>query len=309
MRADLSFPASRWAELGASIHYLDFGGPPDGPVVVAVHGLGGSALNWLAIAPPLTGTCRLLALDLGGHGLTRAPARRAGVAANRLLLHRFAEQVAGRPVILMGNSMGGMISLLEAAASPETVAGLVLLDAATPFGPALPDPVAAAVFALHTTPWLATIAMARRRALPAETSVGLVLRLCCADPARVPAEVVADHVRLARHRAELRHADRDFLQAARSVVRAAAGLPYRAAIRSVRAPALLVHGDRDRLVPVAASRGLAGRHRSWRLVVLPDVGHVPQLEAPQQTAAAVLRWLDDMGPALDGARHPVASQA
>ncbi|MFG1949454.1 alpha/beta fold hydrolase [Nonomuraea sp. NPDC048826] len=304
-----SFGTSRWAELEDRIHYLDFGGPPDGPVVVAVHGLGGSALNWLAIAPWLTGEWRLLALDLAGHGLTRTRGRRAGVAANRLLLHRFVERVAGRPVILLGNSMGGMISLLEAAASPETVAGLVLLDAAASFGPALPDPLVASVFALYTMPWLGTVAMARRRALPAETAVGLVFRLCCADPSRVPADIVAEHVRLARHRAELEHADRDFLQAARSVVRTAAGMPYRAAIRSVRAPTLLVHGDRDRLVPVAASHALARHHPSWRLVVMEGVGHVPQLEAPRETAAAVLRWLATVASAVDPARHPLASQA
>ncbi|GAA2216203.1 alpha/beta fold hydrolase [Nonomuraea monospora] len=299
---------SRWADLGDHVHYLDFGGPQGGPVVVAVHGLGGSALNWLAVAPLLTGRCRVLAPDLGGHGLTRTRERRAGVAANRLLLHRFVEQVAGAPVILMGNSMGGMISLLEAAAHPEAVAGLVLLDAAGPFGRALPDPVVAAVFALYGMPWVGTAVMARRRAIPAETAVGLMLRLCCVDPARVPPGVVAEHVRLARHRAELEHSGQDFLQAARSVVRTAAGLSYRAAARSVRAPALLVHGERDRLVPVSASRALARAHPSWQLVVLDAVGHTPQLEAPGETADAVLSWLDGQEPAVRAARHPLARQ-
>jgi pimeloyl-ACP methyl ester carboxylesterase len=42
---------SRWVDLGEPVHYLDFGGPAGCPIVVAVHGLGGSALNWLAIAP------------------------------------------------------------------------------------------------------------------------------------------------------------------------------------------------------------------------------------------------------------------
>jgi len=47
-------PRSRWVDLGIPVRYLDFGGPPGAPVIVAVHGLGGAAINWLAIAPALT---------------------------------------------------------------------------------------------------------------------------------------------------------------------------------------------------------------------------------------------------------------
>ncbi|UBU18921.1 alpha/beta hydrolase [Nonomuraea gerenzanensis] len=228
---------------------------------------------------------------------------------NRLLLHRFVERVTGPPVILMGNSMGGMISLLEAAAHPEAVAGLVLLDAAAPFVPALPDPAVAALFTAYALPWAGRIARARRSAMPAETLVGLMLRLCCVDPARVPPEVVAEHVRMARHRGERDAAGEDLVRAARSVLRTAAGPAYRAAVGAVRAPALLVHGQRDRLVPVAASGALARRHPTWPLEVLLGVGHLPQLEAPHETAEAVLRWLRATRHATSAAAHPLADHA
>jgi pimeloyl-ACP methyl ester carboxylesterase len=52
---------SRWTDLDGPVRYLDFGGPAGGPVIVCVHGLGGSAVNWTAVAPLLTGTCRVLA--------------------------------------------------------------------------------------------------------------------------------------------------------------------------------------------------------------------------------------------------------
>jgi pimeloyl-ACP methyl ester carboxylesterase len=136
--------AEGWADIDGPVHYLDFGGPGRGPVIVCVHGLAGSAVNWSAIAPLLTTTCRVFAVDLAGHGLTRSAGRSTDVRANRRLLHRFVERRTGTPVILMGNSMGGMISLLEASAEPDVVSGVILIDPALPFVPARPDLLVAA---------------------------------------------------------------------------------------------------------------------------------------------------------------------
>ena len=85
---------SRWIDLDGPVHYLDFGGPASGPAVVCVHGLAGSAVNWSAIAPLLAGRCRMLAVDLPGHGLTRLLSKDAarGVPAMHALLHRFIER-------------------------------------------------------------------------------------------------------------------------------------------------------------------------------------------------------------------------
>jgi pimeloyl-ACP methyl ester carboxylesterase len=295
---------SRWVDLDGPVHYLDFGGPASGPVIVCVHGLGGSAENWSAIAPLLTGRYRLLAPDLAGHGLTRSAGRGTDVAANRALLHRFIETVpAGQaglagPVMLMGNSMGGMISLLEASAAPRAVSGLILVDPALPFVPAWPDPVVAALFALYATPGLGRVMMGLRSGESPEALVARILSLCCADASRVPADVVARHVEVARQRVAFGDSSRDFTAAMHSVM-ATAGYPrghaYRREIRSVACPVLLLHGARDRLVPVAVAQAAARAHPSWSLVVLPGVGHVPQLEAPRDTARVITEWLGSAG--------------
>ncbi|HWO50066.1 MAG TPA: alpha/beta fold hydrolase, partial [Ornithinibacter sp.] len=114
-------PESRWADLEGPVHYLDFGGPSDAPLLVCVHGLGGSALNWAAVAPTLAQTCRVVAIDLAGFGHTRGGSRSTSVQANNRLLHRFLVEVAGTPAILIGNSMGGLISIRQAARRAETV--------------------------------------------------------------------------------------------------------------------------------------------------------------------------------------------
>ena len=296
---------SRWIDLDGPVHYLDFGGPSDGPVVVCVHGLGGSAVNWVAIAPLLTDRCRVLAPDLAGHGLTRSAGRATTVTANRALLHRFIESAASGPVILMGNSMGGMISLLQAGTAPGLVAGLILVDPALPIVPARPDPAVTALFAMYATPLLGPMLMDRRRRMSPEAAVLATLSLCCVDVSRIPADVVAQHVEVARRRVGVPGVEQDFLAAARSVMATAGyvrGWPYRRMIRSIQSPVLLLHGARDRLVPLAAARVAARHNPSWSLIVLPDVGHVPQLEAPQDTANAIRDWLESAGqPAVQAA--------
>jgi pimeloyl-ACP methyl ester carboxylesterase len=206
--------------------------------------------------------------------------------------------VTGGPVILMGNSMGGMISLLEASAAPAAVAGLVLVDPALPFVPARPDPLVAAVFAAYLTPGLRhAVEARRRRQVPAEL-VSSTLRLCCTDPSRVPPEVVARHVEVVIQRAGFPATEADFAAAVRSVVRTVGyphGRAYGRRIRSITCPVLLIHGTADRLVPIAAARAAARANPAWSLREFGGVGHVPQLEAPRDTADAVLAWLGSAG--------------
>src|ERR1700754_1853059 len=118
---EVTWPRSAWAELDGPTHYVDFGGLDDGPLVVCVHGLGGSYTNWVALAPFLTDRARVVALDLAGHGRTLPDARRTDVRSNQLLLHRFLTEVVTGPVVLVGNSMGGLISLMQASTRPATV--------------------------------------------------------------------------------------------------------------------------------------------------------------------------------------------
>ncbi len=288
-----------WADIDGPVHYLDFGGPARAPMIVCVHGLGGSAVNWSALAPLLTDRYRVLAPDLAGHGLTTSGGRGTDVTANRGLLEGFIRSMSARPVILMGNSMGGMISLLEATYSPGLVAGLVLVDPALPFVPARPDLLVAAMFALGGMPVIGRAMLGGGRSLPPDAAVARMLALCCADPSRVDPAVREQHAEVARRRAEFTDTGRDMADATRSVIAMAGlghgGLGYRQGIRTVECPVLLLHGERDRLVPVSVARVTARANPSWSLVVLPGAGHVPQLEVPQECAAAITDWLSSAG--------------
>lgn len=287
-------PASRWVELGVPVHYVDHGGPATGPLLVMVHGLGGSLVNWSALAPLLTDTCRVLALDLIGFGHTQAGTHPTTVTANQQMLDWFLREVAGRDVVLVGNSMGAMIAIFQAARHPESVTAMVLVDPALPIRlGARPDPLVAASFGMYAVPHLGRAMLrSRRRARSPEQLAMDVLRLCCADPSRVPAEVLEQTLQVARERRDYPDIDDQFLAAARSLMRMLARRSsYEAAMHAIRVPVLLLHGQKDRLVSIGAARSAAAANPSWHFEVAPDAGHVPQLEVPEWTAGRILDWL------------------
>jgi pimeloyl-ACP methyl ester carboxylesterase len=289
---------SRWIDLDGPVHYLDFGGPAGGPVAVCVHGLAGSAVNWSAIAPLLTGRFRVLAPDLPGHGLTRSAGRGTDVTALRGLLHRFLGAVPAGPVILIGNSMGGMVCLLEASAAPAAVAGLVLAGAVLPLVPAWPDRLVTPMLAAYAVPALGPLLMRRWRRMPPEALVVGVLSLCGVDASRVPADVLAAHVTVARQTLMSPGAEREIAASARSIIATMGRLrggAYRRAIGSISCPVLLLHGADDRMVPIGVARAAARANLAWTLIEMPGVGHVPQLEVPADAASAITGWLGSTG--------------
>ena len=305
MDGELPRGESRMADLGGPVHWVDYGGPAagTGPTLVLVHGLGGSHLNWDLLAPHLTPHARVVALDLPGFGRSAPGERRATVPANVAVLERFLAEVVGGPVVLVGNSMGGMISILATEHAGDQVQGVVLLDPAVPGPRRRLDPMVAGVFAVYAVPGVGErfLWLRRNRQTPLARALGL-LRLCGIDPDTLPPEVIDRSVEMIEQRDDVDGMDRAFLSAARSLlVLLADPRRYRRAMADVRGPVLLLHGDRDRLVPVVAARDVARRHPTWRYVELAGIGHVPQLQVPERVADEILRWLPQTSLAATGA--------
>jgi pimeloyl-ACP methyl ester carboxylesterase len=278
-------------DIDGPVHYLDFGG--SGPPLLMVHGLAGAAINWMAVGPPLATSHRAFALDLAGFGETPLFGRSATLGANTELVHNFIQKVIGEPVVLMGNSMGGHIGVLQAAAHPESVESLVLVDPAIPGTHVRrPEPLILATMAALSIPGLAQKVLDRRvRALGPERLVQQALALVCADPSRVPPQVVEAHVQLTRERGHLGPQNvRAFVQASRSIGVRMASPRFWARVAAVKAPTLVIHGNRDRLIPVEAARELARRRPDWELNVLDGAGHVPMMETPVLFLDALEAW-------------------
>jgi pimeloyl-ACP methyl ester carboxylesterase len=295
--------ADRWGGVGrvvdldGPVHWVEYGEDTGATPVVMVHGLGGSHLNWVRIAPVLAKRTRVLTVDLPGFGLSPSEHRRTGVDANAAVLHRFLREVVGRPVILIGNSMGGMISLFEAAAHPDTVSALILVDPALPVAQRVPDPRIAVQFAMYFTPFVGEryLKYAGRKMTDRQL-VERMIDLCFADPSRASEDSLAAAAALTGYRRGLPPEDAAFLQASRSLMRVLARpRRYLGVMQSIAQPVLLLHGDRDRLVPVAAARKVATANPRWDSVILADVGHTPQLEVPDALLDHVQAWVDRHG--------------
>ncbi len=287
-------------DLDGPVHWVEFGDDAeilgrDEPPIVFVHGLGGSHLNWCLTGPQLAATRRVVALDLHGFGLTPGTRGTSTVRRNAALLDRFVRQVTGTPVILAGNSMGGLISILQAATAPDTVQGLVLIDPALPLPPRTPDRQVGAQFLMYALPGLGELyvrtVMSRT---PPQLAVQRIVGLCFADPSRADPAMLTASIALATERQSepVRARDQAFLAASRSLMRVV-GLRrrYWEMMASVQIPVLLIGGEADRLVPVASLRQAAARNPRWETVILPGVGHTPQLEVPDVVTEVLRDWL------------------
>lgn len=133
-------PPSRTVPVdGGELHVGDWGG--DGPVVLAIHGITASHVSWAAVAARLTG-CRLVAPDLRGRGRSRDLPGPYGLQRHAEDMLGVLDELGCAQAILVGHSMGGFVATSLAAAQPDRVSSLVLVDGGLPLVPAGPPPVA-----------------------------------------------------------------------------------------------------------------------------------------------------------------------
>lgn len=306
MNDDWGVRAARWAgirsdhiQLGSTrVHALRAGDDVDGPRQLFVHGLGGSASNWLDVLPALAQRGPVLAPDLPGFGRTEPPVERATrVGANARFLAALLDRVGWDEVELHGNSMGGMLSVLFAARERERIAALVLVSPALTSSrrdiPQLPRATLVR-FAPFFVPSLGRhlLRQAYERMTP-EQLYQDTAAFIHADPDRVSPELSEISVENVRYGRETPWRLPGFALATTSVVWAVtARQPLERAIHEVAAPTLVVWGDRDRLIgrPVI-DRALSLRP-DWELAELSGVGHAAMIETPERYLEMVVPWLD-----------------
>jgi pimeloyl-ACP methyl ester carboxylesterase len=294
----LDWPAgatSHTTDLGGPVHHLDFGGPPGAPVVLAVHGLGGSALNWGLLAPLLTATCRVHAVDLFGHGRSGVPTGRGGLAADLAMLRRFVDEVVGGPAVLLGHSMGGVLALRYAAEHADTVTRLALLSPPVPGTTGRTDRALQARRALLRLPGVAAVVRRQIARLSAEQLVDRQLHRATPHAAQLPVAAVSASVAETRLRQGRPDAARAQAVQWAGIVDTMALLSradaWRATLAGIGVPTLWLQGADDPMVAPAHAAVLAATRPDWPFRLREGTGHLLALEDPEWTAAQLRGWL------------------
>jgi len=250
-----------------------------GETVVYVHGFLSSSAVWRKILTTASAGRPAIAVDLPGSGFSDRPwPYDYTVGAQALHFWRYLDARQIRRVVLVGNSLGGAVALIAAAARPDRVAGLVLVDA--------PSPRAA-------IPW-------QFRVMRAPVSGEIEMELLCrpvmelalrhrvyANAERVTSETVSawwDPVPVPGTR-------RAALAAIRSSRRG-----YEDVASRITAPTLVLWGKEDRMLPLSAGVSLAQEIPGARFVALPGAGHVPQEETPEAFAGTFAEFLRTLRP-------------
>lgn len=306
------WPGREVAVGGARVYVRETPGPA-GETAVYVHGLGGSSNNWTELAGALSSRCRGLAIDLPGFGRTPPPAggdyRPAAHAATLTAYLDDLCRAGAGPAHLLGNSLGGTVSLLTAAARPDLVRTLTLVSPAMPDLRPLPSRLGGRRAALALLSLLGGRARAEQDARSPRERLARTMALCHADPERVGPEAFAMAAGEAEERAGLAWAPEALHRSFVGLLGTWLAPPPRslwAAAARVTTPTLVVWGEADRLVGVYRAARTAAALPAGRLMRLPGVGHVAQIERPETVARAVLGMLDAVA---DGSWPAVADPA
>jgi len=284
MESKYSNSASRFAQLepGLRVHYRDEG-KSDGPALVLIHGSNASLHTWEPWVKILGKDYRVISLDLPGHGLTgKNPAGVYDNASYVNVVDRLLTKLNVDKAVIGGNSMGGGVSWLYALEHPEKVEALLLVDASgqasaksgkLPLG-----------FRLMRMP---VIKEAARYIAPRsifESSVKTSMSV----QSKIDDKLIDRYWELNRYPGN-REATMQRFASPRIMT---AGTKER--LSAIQAPVLILWGAEDNLIPVTSAKWFAEALPQAKMIIYPNVGHIPMEEIPEKSGNDVKIWLDDV---------------
>jgi pimeloyl-ACP methyl ester carboxylesterase len=263
----------------------------DDAQVLLLHGLGGNSITWHAAAPLLAEqlNARVVAVDLPGFGASKTGGRRVGMrllSDVALAVMRNQAAVSSRWHVA-GNSLGGLLALELLARAPEQVAHVTLASVALPFSWGRRPGQALALMnyvpaGLPFVGWRVIARYVRNTGVPGV--VDAPIHSLFSDPSRLDPQLRERLIAVSSYR--MSWAD----EAARALQQTTFGLALalfspptvRRWFRDVHGRVCAISGGKDPLYPESTWAELERVRPDWQHVRLPGVGHVPQLEAPQQ---------------------------
>ena len=251
---------------GAKIHYLEAG---SGPVVILLHGLGGSTANWAPTIAPLARKYRVLVPDQIGFGKSDKPMLNYRVSTLVDFLDGFYKQVGVQKASLVGNSLGGFTAAAFAIAHPEKVDKLVLVDAA---GFSITGDLDPKV--------LNGLNPSTRQ------QVKDLLSLVFYNSQQFSNDIAIDGFLASRVTAGDQYTIQRFIE---SIGRGEDILDGK--LSALKHPTLIIWGREDGLTQLSMGQRFNKEIAGSRLFIIEKCGHVPQLEKPVEFNTALMKFL------------------
>ncbi len=279
LRAKYGGPASRYVEVapGTVIHMRDEG-PRDGFPVVLIHGSNASLHTWEPWVARLSPTYRVISLDLPAHGLSGpVPSRDYSQSSYVGVTEKLVDQLGLTRFAIAGNSMGGGVAWHYAAAHPEKVAALILVDSVGQPEPGKSSPPIG--FRIARIPVLRDLLASVlprsmiEQSLHQSVSVQSIVTPAAVDRywelLRYPGNRSATMDRFASYQRQ----------------------DDTALLAKLTMPVQIVWGREDKLIPVGSAQWFASHLPNARVTILDGIGHLPMEEAPDRALAPVLPLL------------------
>jgi pimeloyl-ACP methyl ester carboxylesterase len=258
-----------------------------GSPVVLLHGGGtdSAMLSWRLAIPALAAQHRVYAPDWPGYGGSQIF---SGLYTNEAMvdwLHALLDKLELEKAGLAGVSMGGGGALAYTLAHPDRVTRLVPVDS---YALARKAPMHFISYLTVRMPWLMdlTWAWVRRDRRMAAWSLGSIF----ADRRHITPDL-EEEVWQAIQDPTAQHSFAAFQRYELGFRELRTCLMDR--LEEIRCPTLFVHGEKDTLVPLAASQEAARRVPGARLAVIPDAGHWPMREQPQEFNRLLIEFFAD----------------
>jgi pimeloyl-ACP methyl ester carboxylesterase len=263
---------------GFRAHYQEVG-DPGLPLLLLLHGFGDSYTSWEGWVRELQGKFHLISLDFPGHGLTRAPDGYELTGPGLVeFVDAFAQALSLPKFAVAGNSMGGGVAWQMALSHPERINALILVDAAGFPNEAPPQEVPLAFRILRHR-----LGRAFLRNIDNRPLIDSGLKVDVVDKAVITPAFVdrwAEFQRAPGHRAILM-----------SLNLASTAQANEAALHSIAVPTLVLHGQSDVIIEPKSAERFARAIPGAKLILYPHVGHLPQIEIPERSAADVAAFL------------------
>ncbi|MBP0019699.1 MAG: alpha/beta fold hydrolase [Cyanobacteria bacterium SBLK] len=278
-----------WVWRGWQVRYSFLRGPADKTPVLLLHGFGAAIEHWRKNIPVLGEERTVYALDLLGFGGSRKAIAPYGAELWVAQVYDFWRTFIGEPVVLVGNSLGSLVSFMTAATHPEMVKGLAMLSLPdlTLREKSVPKPFRSLVFAIEsffTAPiFLKPLFHFVRRPSMIRTWVTLAY----GHKEAVDGELV-DILALPPTDEGAFDA---FCALSSSVRQSGMTRSVRELLPELTIPILLIWGRQDPMIPFSLSKNFLGLNPNLEFVPLDKAGHCPHDEDPEIFHKIILPWL------------------